>query len=130
MTTPLVLLVEDNDDNRHIYSTILKHAGYRVEEVTDGESAIETARRLRPALILMDVSIPIIDGWEATERLKRDEQTAMIPVIALTAHALKSDREKAAEIGFDKYISKPALPGDVVKAVQELIGPATASPQP
>lgn len=124
MTTPLVLLVEDNDDNRIIYSTILTHAGYRVEEVMDGEAAIEQARALRPAIILMDVSIPKIDGWQATQQLKADAATANIPIIALTAHALQSDRQKAADIGFDEYISKPAPPGDVLSAVQRLLGPA------
>ena len=129
MTSPVVLLVEDNEDNRIIYSTILKHAGFQVEEVGDGESAIEIARTLQPALILMDVSIPKVDGWEATRRLKADPATRRIPVIALTAHALQSDREKAAEIGFDEYIPKPAPPNDVLQAVQRYLTPSATLPR-
>lgn len=124
MTAPLVLLVEDNDDNRHIYSTILKFAGYRVAEVMDGDAALTAAQELRPSLILMDISLPKVDGWEATRRLKSDEQTRAIPVIALTAHVLQGDREKATEIGFDGYIPKPVTPQQVLQEVRERIGPA------
>ena len=122
--SPTVLLVEDNDDNLRIYSTILTYAGYNVLEATDGESGLATARSQRPNLILMDVSIPKIDGWEVTRILKADPATAAIPVIALTAHALTSDRERAAEIGFDGYIPKPAEPRLVLAEVERRLGRA------
>ena len=102
-----VLLVEDNEDNRIVYSTILQHFGYRVMEALNGEEGIAKARAEKPDLILMDISIPIIDGWEATQVLKRDPDTKHIPIIALTAHALASDREKAMEVGCDSYLAKP-----------------------
>src|SRR5438552_14744042 len=98
-----VLLVEDNEDNRIVYSTILRHFGYSVSEALNGEEGIAKARAEKPDLILMDISIPVIDGWEATQVLKHDPQTRDIPIIALTAHALASDREKAMEVACDGY---------------------------
>jgi CheY-like chemotaxis protein len=124
MATRTVLLVEDNPDNLSIYSTILRHFGYEVLEATDGETAVSLAQTRHPGVVLMDVSIPIIDGWEATRRLKADAATADIPVIALTAHALASDRETAAAVGCDGYISKPAEPLAVVNAVRRYVGDA------
>ena len=113
-----VLLVEDNEDNRIVYSTILRHFGYEVSEALNGEEGIAKARSERPDLILMDISIPIIDGWEATQVLKHDPVTRDIPIIALTAHALASDREKAMEVGCDGYLAKPCEPRAVVAEVQ------------
>ena len=95
MTSVSVLLVEDNEDNRTIYTTILRHCGHEVAEAGTGEEGIRLARELRPAVILMDVAMPGIDGWEATRRLKADPETAHIPVIALTAHAMAEDRQRA-----------------------------------
>ena len=126
-TQQTVLLVEDNDDNLRIYSTILSYSGFRVIEATDGEAGLAMARSERPDLILMDVSLPKIDGWEATRQLKADPATASIPVIALTAHALASDRDKAQEIGFDSYIPKPAEPRAVVAEVRRMLGNPTES---
>lgn len=117
-----VLLVEDNEDNLRIYSTILTYSGFRVIEATDGEAGLAAARQRQPALILMDVSIPKIDGWEVTRMLKADPATATIPIIALTAHALATDRERAREIGFDGYISKPAEPRQVLAEVERRLG--------
>jgi CheY-like chemotaxis protein len=117
-----VLLVEDNEDNRIVYSTILQHFGYRVMEALNGEEGIAKARAEKPDLILMDISIPIIDGWEATQVLKRDPDTRHIPIIALTAHALASDREKAMEVGCDSYLAKPCEPKAVVSEVQKFLG--------
>ena len=122
-----VLLVEDNEDNLLIYSTILRHSGYTVVEARDGQAGIEAAQRENPGLILMDVSIPIIDGLEATRRLKADPNTKHIPIIALTAHALASDQQKAIEAGCDAYIAKPAEPRAVVAAVKEYLGEAEAA---
>lgn len=120
----LILLVEDNEDNRIVYSTILKHFGYEVIEAFNGEEGISKARSENPDLILMDISIPIIDGWEATGILKADKQTRHIPIIALTAHALASDRERAMEVGCDGYLAKPCEPRAVVAEVQRFLGRA------
>lgn len=122
-----VLLVEDNEDNLLIYSTILRHFGFRVIEARDGQAGISAAHAEHPGVILMDVSIPLIDGWEATRRLKADSDTSQIPVIALTAHALASDQQKAAEAGCDGYIAKPAEPRVVLSAVQRYLGEAEAA---
>jgi two-component system cell cycle response regulator DivK len=121
---PTVLLVEDNDDNLRIYSTILTFSGYRVLEATDGEAGLAAAREQQPDLILMDVSIPKIDGWEVTRILKADPETSTIPIVALTAHALATDRERAEQIGFDGYISKPAEPRQVLAEVERRLGKA------
>ena len=121
-TGKTVLLVEDNEDNRIVYSTILRHFGYRVMEALNGEEGIAKARAEKPDLILMDISIPIIDGWEATQVLKHDPKTNDIPIIALTAHALASDREKAMEVGCDGYLAKPCEPRAVVAEVQRFLG--------
>lgn len=117
-----VLLVEDNEDNLLIYSTILRHSGFSVIEARDGQAGIDAAKRELPGLILMDVSIPLIDGLEATRRLKADPATKHIPIIALTAHALASDQQKAMEAGCDSYIAKPAEPRVVLAAVKEYLG--------
>ena len=117
-----VLLVEDNEDNRTVYRTILEHFGYQVIEARNGEDGIRMAREDHPDLILMDISIPIIDGWEATRILKGDAATSDIPIIALTAHALATDRAKAAEVGCDGYLAKPCEPRRVVAEVEKFIG--------
>ncbi|HYD52887.1 MAG TPA: response regulator [Gemmatimonadaceae bacterium] len=125
MPSPTVLLVEDNEDNLTIYATILTHAGYRVIEAKDGEAALAAAREHGPGVILMDVSIPKIDGWEATRRLKADPRTAAIPIVALTAHALESDRVMALQVGCDGYIPKPAEPRLVLDEVRRWVGSPT-----
>jgi two-component system cell cycle response regulator DivK len=122
-----ILLVEDNEDNLLIYSTILRHYGYEVIEARDGCAGVEAGKRELPDLILMDVSIPLMDGWEATRRLKADPTTAHIPIIALTAHALASDQQKAIEAGCDGYIAKPAEPRVVLAAVRHQLGQAEAA---
>ena len=122
-----VLLVEDNEDNLIIYTTILRFGGYRVVQARDGRAALEVARTVAPDLILMDVSIPYVDGLEVTRRLKSDPATRRIPVIALTAHALSSDRDRALEAGCNGYISKPAEPRAVLAAVRRELGEAEAA---
>ncbi len=119
---PTVLLVEDHPDNRGIYRTILEHGGLDVLEAEDGEAGVRIARERRPDLILMDVSLPLLDGWKATRILKDDPGTAHIPIIALTAHALHGDRERAEEAGCDGYIAKPAPPRDVLEEVKRRLG--------
>ena len=121
-TTKTVLLVEDNEDNLIVYRTILDHVGYRVIEARDGEEGVARARSDRPDLILMDVSLPKMDGWEATRRIKADEATRQIPIIAVTAHALDDDREKATQVGCDGYLAKPVAPRRVVEEVERFIG--------
>ena len=121
-TGKTVLLVEDNEDNRIVYSTILRHFGYQVTEALNGEEGISKAKAEKPDLILMDISIPIIDGWEATRILKGDAATSQIPIIALTAHALATDRAKAQEVGCDGYLAKPCEPRRVVAEVEKFIG--------
>ncbi len=120
----IVLLVEDNEDNLVVYRTILEHVGYTVVEARDGEEGVSRARSARPDIILMDISIPKLDGWEATERLKADDGTSGIPIIALTAHALEEDRAKAMRAGCDGYLAKPVEPRRVVQEVEKFIGPA------
>jgi CheY-like chemotaxis protein len=123
-----VLLVEDNEDNRTIYSTVLRYLGYQVIEAVDGLQAIALARSERPDIVLMDISIPGIDGWEATRVLREDPATRAIPIVALTAHALADDRERAANAGFTSYLAKPIEPNAVVAEVRRLIGPAGMPP--
>ena len=127
-TRKTVLLVEDNEDNLVVYRTILEHVGYRVVEARDGEEGVLRARQEHPDLILMDISIPKIDGWEATQRLKSDSDTESIPIIALTAHALEEDRQKALKAGCDGYLAKPVEPRRVVQEVERFVGPPTATP--
>jgi CheY-like chemotaxis protein len=125
-----LLLVEDNEDNRIIYSTVLRHLGYEVVEAHDGIQAIDLARSILPDLILMDISIPELDGWEATRILRADPTTKDIPIIALTAHALADDRSRAVAVGFTSYLAKPVEPRAVVAEVRRWIGggptPSTA----
>jgi CheY-like chemotaxis protein len=123
-----LLLVEDNEDNRIIYSTVLRHLGYTVLEALDGVQAIAIARSERPDLILMDISIPEMDGWEATRILRQDPATKDTPIIALTAHALADDREKATAVGFTAYLVKPVEPRAVVAEVRRWIGRGAGTP--
>ena len=102
-----ILLVEDNEMNRDMLSRRLEKRGFEVAIAVDGEQGVNKAQTENPALILMDMSLPGIDGWEATRRLKAAEATRQIPVIALTAHALTSDREKALAAGCDDFDTKP-----------------------
>ena len=102
-----ILLVEDNEMNRDMLSRRLTRNGYEVVIAVDGQQGVEMALSERPDLILMDMSLPVIDGWEATRRIKANAATRAIPVIALTAHAMAGDREKAMEAGCDDYDTKP-----------------------
>lgn len=102
-----ILLVEDNEDNRDMLSRRLERKGFSVSLAVDGEEGVNKAKVDLPDLILMDMSLPVMDGWEATKTLKGLPETANIPVIALTAHAMSSDREKAIEAGCDDYDTKP-----------------------
>ena len=104
---PRILLVEDNEMNRDMLSRRLERKGYTVAIATDGQQGVEMAQADPPALILMDMSLPLLDGWEATRRIKGDDRTRHIPIIALTAHAMQGDEQKAREAGCDDYDVKP-----------------------
>jgi two-component system cell cycle response regulator DivK len=120
-TTPLVLVVDDFEDNRAMYAVYLSYCGYDVVEAGDGEEAVEIARRRLPDAIVMDLSLPIMDGWEAIRRLKAEERTRHIPIIALTGHALAGHSRGAREAGCDAFLAKPCLPEMLVGKVQELL---------
>lgn len=117
-----VLLVEDNEDNRIVYATVLQYFGFHVIEATDGAEGVRLARECRPDLVLMDISIPVIDGWHATSMIKDDPETHAIPVIALTAHALPEDRARSVSVGCDGYLAKPCEPSRVVAEVNRVLG--------
>ena len=102
-----VLVVEDNEMNRDMLSRRLTRRGFQVIFAVDGQQGVDLARSERPDIILMDMSLPVIDGWEATRRVKSDDATSSVPVIGLTAHAMAGDREKAIEAGCDDYDTKP-----------------------
>lgn len=104
---PKILLVEDNEMNRDMLVRRLRTRGYDVEVAVNGAEALDKVEAIDPDLVLMDMSLPVMDGWEATERLKNRSETADIPILALTAHALESDRTKALEIGCDEFETKP-----------------------
>ncbi len=117
-----ILLVEDNEMNRDMLSRRLIRKGYEVVVGEDGEKGVSLAASDRPDIILMDMSLPVIDGWEATRRIKAAPETAAIPVIALTAHAMVSDRGKALEAGCDDYDTKPVDLPRLLGKIERLLG--------
>ena len=119
-----VLLVEDNEMNRDMLSRRLIRRGFQVVFAVDGQQGIDLARSERPDVILMDMSLPIIDGWEASRRLKADDATRSVPVIGLTAHAMSGDREKAIEAGCDDYDTKPVELDRLIGKIERLLGTA------
>jgi CheY-like chemotaxis protein len=119
---PKILIIEDNEMNRDMLSRRLARRGYEVVVAVDGAEGLSLARAERPALILMDMSLPVIDGWEATRRLKADPETAAIPIIALTAHAMTVDRDKALEAGCDGYETKPVELPRLLEVMEKLLG--------
>lgn len=122
MTT--VLIVEDNEMNRDMLSRRLERKGYKVLIAVDGAKGLEVARANTPDLILMDMSLPVVDGWEATRRLKADDRLKHIPVIALTAHAMANDRDKALEAGCDDYDTKPIELPRLLAKIEALLAAA------
>jgi two-component system cell cycle response regulator DivK len=125
-----ILLVEDNADNQEIYRIILAHHGYAVLQAWDGRRGVEMARHHGPDLILMDLTMPLIDGLAATRLLKEDPATAGIPVIALTAHATAEDRTAAEAAGCDSFLSKPVEPAKVAEEVRRLLAARGTAPPP
>jgi two-component system cell cycle response regulator DivK len=120
-----ILVVEDDPDNRRIVAKVLSVEGYHVIEATDGIEALARARAERPDLILMDLALPNVDGWEATRRLKSDPETRSIPVVALTAVAMRGDEEQARAAGCDDYLPKPARPAAIRAVVKKYTGGPT-----
>jgi len=126
---PLILVVDDYEDAREMYAEYLRFCGFRVAEARNGNEALEQAFSLMPDLILMDLSLPGMDGWEATRQLKADPRTARIPVVALTGHALAGASEGAKRAGCDSFVTKPCLPDDLVIEVRRMLGlPQTTHP--
>jgi two-component system cell cycle response regulator DivK len=122
-----ILLVEDNEMNRDMLSRRLERKGFAVAIAVDGREGVVAARGEHPDLILMDMSLPVLDGWEATRRIKADPTTAAIPIIALTAHAMAGDREKALDAGCDDYDSKPIDLPRLLDKIQALLARAVAT---
>src|SRR2546422_11019155 len=116
-----ILVAEDDPDNRCIVVKVLTLDGHETLEAADGESALALARRERPDLIVMDLAMPGMDGWEASRRLKADPQTADIPIIALTAFAMRGDEERAREAGCDGYLPKPCRPQTIRETVRRFL---------
>jgi two-component system, cell cycle response regulator DivK len=116
-----ILLIEDNEANRDALSRHLKRRGFEVVMAIDGQQGIEMTRSEAPSLILMDMSLPVLDGWEATRQLKADPETNSIPVIALTAHAMAGDRARALEAGCDDYDTKPVEFPRLLAKIQALL---------
>jgi CheY-like chemotaxis protein len=117
-TQPLILLAEDFEDARELYRDYLEFSGFTVETAANGREAIERAQTLMPDLILMDASMPILDGWQATRELKANAATKHIPILALTAHAFDDARQEAKAVGCDGFVTKPCLPDDLVAKVR------------
>ena len=116
-----ILLVEDNEMNRDMLSRRLERRGYEVVIAVDGQQGVDLAQSTRPDLILMDMSLPVIDGWEATRQLKAKDAVKATPIIALTAHAMSGDREKALEAGCDDYDTKPVEFGRLNEKIDNLL---------
>lgn len=119
---PTILLVEDNEMNRDMLSRRLERKGFQVMIAVDGEQGVSMAQATAPDLILMDMSLPVLDGWSATRQLKTHQTTQSIPVIALTAHAMAGDREKCMEAGCDDYDTKPVEFTRLLGKIQALLG--------
>jgi two-component system, cell cycle response regulator DivK len=119
--TPLILIVDDFADNREMYTQFLEFSGFRVAEAQNGHEALDKAFELHPDLIVMDLSLPGLDGWEATRRLKADDRTRGIPVIALTGHALAGHSKGAMDAGCDAFITKPCLPERLMEEIKSML---------
>jgi len=119
--SPLVLVVEDYQDAREMYAAYLQFSGYRVAEAANGLEALDKTRELMPDIILMDLALPKMDGWEATRRLKADDRTKHIPIVALTGHALAGHAEGARQAGCDAFVTKPCLPDALVTEIERML---------
>jgi CheY-like chemotaxis protein len=120
---PLVLLAEDFEDARELYRDYLEFSGFSVLTVDNGRDAIDQALTVQPDIILMDASMPVLDGWQATRELKANPKTKHIPVLALTAHAFDDARREAKDVGCDGFVTKPCLPDDLVSRIRAVLEP-------
>lgn len=123
-----VLLVEDYEDTRAMYAAYLRHQGYEIVEAGDGTQAQEAAVTTRPDIVVMDMALPDVDGWEVTARLKDDERTRDIPVVALTGHGLAEHKRRAREVGCDGFLLKPCLPDALDAEIRRILADDGASP--
>lgn len=123
-----ILIIDDNGTNRRLCRAILEHSGYRVREAADGAEGLRSVRESRPDLILMDLQMPAMNGFQALERLRADPATSDIPTVALTSYAMKGDREKILGAGFADYVSKP-IDIDLLLAVVRRLAPLPPGPQ-
>src|SRR5882762_11290015 len=124
---PRVLLVDDYPDAREMYTEYLEFSGFDVVEAGNGMEALQRAVDTSPDIILMDLSLPVMDGWEATRRLKADQRTKAIPVVALTGHALAGISEGARQAGCDAFVTKPCLPEDLVREIRKILDHPSSS---
>ena len=122
MAQDVILSVEDNETNRRIVRDLFTRRGYRVIEAVDGEEGVVLAKREKPDLILMDLQMPRVDGFEATRRIKADPELSHIPIVAVTSYALSGAEEKAREAGCEDYVAKPFRPRELLAKVQQLLG--------
>jgi len=130
-TPPLVLIAEDFEDARELYRDYLEFSGFQVLTASNGREAIARAAELQPDLILMDASMPVLDGWQATRLLKANPATRHIPIVALTAHAFDDAKQQAKAAGCDAFITKPCLPDDLVSQVRSVLdGGMRRKPRP
>jgi two-component system, cell cycle response regulator DivK len=118
---PLILVVDDNVDVREMYCSYLEFVGFRCHEAVNGEDALAQVSEEPPALILMDATMPLMDGWEATRRLKQDSLMKHVPLIMFTAHAFPEHRERAEALGVEGFLSKPVLPDDLAREVRRIL---------
>jgi two-component system, cell cycle response regulator DivK len=118
---PLILIVDDNLDAREMYGMYLQHEGFRWVEAVNGQDALTQTRLEKPALILMDATMPRMDGWEAVKMLKQDATTRDIPLIMLTAHAFEEHRERAAQAGADGFLAKPVMPDQLAAEIRRVL---------
>jgi two-component system cell cycle response regulator DivK len=119
--TQRILVVEDQEDNRRIIRDLLASAGYEMIEAVDGEAGVRLAATERPDLILMDIQLPVLDGYEATRRIKADPELRAIPIIVVTSYALSGDDVKATEAGCDAYVAKPFSPRQLLSKIREIL---------
>ena len=124
-----ILIVDDVEDNRDMYAVYLEHAGFHVEVAPDGEAGLQMAQNEPFDVVVMDLSMPRMDGWEATRRLKADERTRHIPILILTGHALKGAEREALAAGGDRYCMKPCLPEQLEEEIRQLLRPKRPRPR-
>jgi CheY-like chemotaxis protein len=127
---PTILVVDDFDDNRQMYAEFLGYSGFKVIEASNGVEAVDKATDALPDVIVMDLSLPVLDGWEATRRLKADARTRHIPVLALTGHALEGHSKGARAAGCDAFLVKPCLPDKLLDAVKSILAARAAGSSP